>query len=597
MIIFIKHINERNSIILNVENTDSIISVIAKIYIKFNFAISNGYKLKLRFENKILDETKKLVDYKIHENCTLYLLIMYKGGGPSFVKEINIKFIKNQRKKYNSFDIFDIYGFDYFGTSNFFQKFKSEEEELYGLLKLCFLKEISLRISKYQIRKLPEFISYIFEILKNGYIQEENPKKDIKNILQKIEGSNILNFSKFVDKTINLNHINTILNYLHNKEIKYIKNSLLKYNEHIKLFEKDFEKRKRNSIFEFSIISMVIMEREDFKTFENQRKYCENRFDKILYHGTSIEPISCILTGYFRKSIERCYQHGKGVYFSDILDYVWFYGGEKNNRCNTNKIPKVNETFSLIACSTYFNKNGFRKVKDYKYTPKKNEINFAYADYDLSTIEDEPDKSKFYGTEYVIWDLDQICPFIGAKLKRNEYCVIWRDINFSLKPVYNNEFDEIFKNFLKERLIYIEQYAEFNIYSFESSEKALELIKRKKYNKIILISNIGTDLGGKKFIDEARKIIGNEVIALFLAYNKNHLDWIKDYKNALFSNEPNFYEDYLKCFSDDGIKKELKILILKEKIEKKYNIKLNFNDKYLYFPNYKSEGNYSDLTF
>ena len=79
--------------------------------------------------------------------------------------------------------------------------------------------------------------------------------------------------------------------------------------------------------------------------------------------------------------------------------------------------------------------------------------------------------------------MDQICPFIGAELKRNEFCVIWRDINFSLKPVYNNEFDEIFKNFLKERLIYIEQYAEFNIYPFESSEKALELIKRKKYNK------------------------------------------------------------------------------------------------------------------
>ena len=595
MKIIIKHENARNSTILNVENTDSIISVIAKIYIKINLAVSNRYELMLRFENKILDETKKLVDYNIHENCTLYLLIIYKGGGPSFIKEINIKFIKNQRKKYN-FDIFNNYYFDYFDTSIFFQKYKSEEE-LYGLLKLCFLKEISLRINKYKIKELPEFISYIFEILKNGYIQEENPKKDIKNILQKIEGSNILNFSKFVDKTINSNHINQILNYLHNKEIKYIKNSLLKYNEYIKLFEKDFEVRKRNSIFEFSIISMVIMEREDFKTFKNQRKYCENRIDKILYHGTSIEPISCILTGYFKKSIERCYQHGKGVYFSDILDYIWFYGGEKNNRCNTNKIPKVNETFSLIACSTYFNKYGFRKVKDYKYTPKKNEINFAYANYDLSTIEDEPDKSKFYGTEYVIWDLNQICPFIGAKLKRNEYCVIWRDINFSLKPVYNNEFDEIFKNFLKERLIYIEQYAEFNIYPFESSEKALKLIKRKKYNKIILISNIGTDLGGKKFIDEARKIIGNEVIALFLAYNKNHLDWIKDYKNALFSNEPNFYEDYLKCFSDDGIKKELKILILKEKIEKKYNIKLNFNDKYLYFPNYKSEGNYSDLTF
>ena len=203
-----------------------------------------------------------------------------------------------------------------------------------------------------------------------------------------------------------------------------------------------------------------------------------------------------------------------------MLDYCWFYGGT-NNRCNGNKIPEVDDTFTFIASAIYYNKNGFRKVKDCKYTPKKNEINFAYAKADFSTINDYPDKSKFYGTEYVIWDLNQICPFIGAKLKRKEFCVIWRDNNFSSKPVYNNEFDQIFKAFLKERLTYIEQFAEFNIYPFETSEEALKLVERKKYNKIILISNVGTDLGGKKFVDNARKIIGNNVITLFLAYNKN----------------------------------------------------------------------------
>ena len=42
----------------------------------------------------------------------------------------------------------------------------------------------------------------------------------------------------------------------------------------------------------------------------------------------------------------------------------------------------------------------------------------------------------------------------------------------------------------------------------------------KKYNKIILLSNIGQDLGGKKFVDEARKIIKNDVIVLFSAYDE-----------------------------------------------------------------------------
>ena len=52
-------------------------------------------------------------------------------------------------------------------------------------------------------------------------------------------------------------------------------------------------------------------------------------------------------------------------------------------------------------------------------------------------------------------------------------------------------------------------------------------------------------------MEQARKIIGNDVIVLFLAYNIAHLDWVKTYKNALFSNDPNFYEEYLKCFSEN----------------------------------------------
>ena len=186
---------------------------------------------------------------------------------------------------------------------------------------------------------------------------------------------------------------------------------------------------------------------------------------------------------------------------------------------------------------------------------------------------------------------------MSAKLKRVEYCVIWRDDNFSPKPIFNNKFDEIFKSFLKERLKYINQNAKYNIYPCETSEEALELVKRKKYNKIILISNVGKNFGGKLFIDEARKIIGNNVIVLFLAYNKNHLEWIKKYKNALFSNDPKFYEDYLRCFSDEDYDKEEKIMELKSAIENHYNVKFNFDDNYLDFPLYKSSGEYSDLRF
>ena len=119
---------------------------------------------------------------------------------------------------------------------------------------------------------------------------------------------------------------------------------------------------------------------------------------------------------------------------------------------------------------------------------------------------------------------------------------------------------------------------------------------KKKYNKIVLISNIGTDLGGKKFIEEARKIIKGEVIVLFLAYNIEHLNWVKDFKNALFSNEPQFYEKYLECFygkNEEDCKNSLKNL--KKDMEKYYNVTFNFSEDFLNYLEFKEYGQFKDL--
>ena len=199
---------------------------------------------------------------------------------------------------------------------------------------------------------------------------------------------------------------------------------------------------------EFSVILVVIIEREKFETFEKEKNKCPNRVDKLLFHETGELPVASIMTGLFRKSI--CIQFRNGVYFSDMLDYCWFYGGKEDNRTNGNKIPKKDEEFTLIACSTYYERKEFEPVYDSSRDPEKNEINFACAYAEFEILYDV-DKTKFYGTEYVIGDLDQICPFIGAKLKRVEFCCVWRDTNFSKEIFYNPETMYFLKSiYLKE---------------------------------------------------------------------------------------------------------------------------------------------------
>ena len=576
---------------IEIERSKRVIDLKKEIEKLLGIKIPNTLQIKRGMSQPkfLFDENATLEKCHLHNGDSIIIIPIthvYGGGGEEeppksseiINMEINIKFIKiNQNKTY-------IYS----------------SKELKGLLKLCLLKEVSNKINSNDLDKLPSDISWILQILKNGYMKVDNPKEGIVNVLKKMRGSNIINFSKYVDEKINFDLVIDLMDKLpkyERQELENIKNYLVNYIEHISLFDKDFERAKKNSIFEYSIISLVILENEKFDVFSRERNNCPCRIDRVLFHGTGIDAISSILTSEFLKS--RCIQHGGGIYFTEDLDYCWYYGGEKSNRANKNRIPAIGEIFSLICSSIYYNKNGFKRVYDWTYTPKKNEINFAYAGSVFETIKEEiPPKDKFYGTEFVINELDQICPFIGAKLRRDEYCVIWRDNNFSSNPVYNNQFDSIFKSFLKERLKYIEQTAKFNIYPCETSEEALKLVERKKYNKIILISNVGTDMGGKKFISDARKIIGNDVIALFLAYNKSHLNWIKNYKNSLFSNEANFYEEYLNCFFNIDRSETINAINkLREKIENQYEIKFDFDSNFLYFPNFKEDGKFSDLRF
>ena len=415
--------------------------------------------------------------------------------------------------------------------------------DLKGLLKLCLLNEISLKIHPNYLEQL-KFVSqdmyFILKILNQSNNRDFKQTQDtIKKVLGEKYGSNILCFSNYVDEVINSQTINLSMKYLNQNalyEINDIKIRLGKFSNLINIFERKIQESLRN-----------------------------NREERILYHGTQIHPISSILTGMFERSTFYT-QFGRGVYFTGDLDYCWFYGGDKDKRANKNKIPDIGEIFTAIACLVYNDKTKFKKVNDCfdRVQPGKNEINFAYADSNFVTIKDT-NTHKYYGTEYVVWELEQICPLISLKFQREEYCIIWRDINFSKKAIC------------------------------ETTDEALKLVNKKKYNKIILISNVGEDLAGRDFVNEARKIIGNDVIVLFLAYNINHVKWIKNYKNALFSNNEIFYKEYLNCFTQSHPENKINQLI--QYCQNLYHVKFNFDNNYLVFPHYRNSGLFSDLYF
>ena len=144
----------------------------------------------------------------------------------------------------------------------------------------------------------------------------------------------------------------------------------------------------------------------------------------------------------------------------------------------------------------------------------------------------------------------------------------------------------------------------YNLYPARSTLAALKLVWKKKYNKIILISNCGDKINdefeGKIFADKARKILGFNAFILFFGSWEGHLNWVKNYPNCLFTNVPDFYYDYILNYNEEGLNK------LKSKIEdfihlafKEYS-DFKFQDfkDHMIFPLYekfKNGGCYTDL--
>ena len=474
--------------------------------------------------------------------------------------------------------------------------------KLTGLLRLILIKYISTFIKDINMIKSNEIKEIVSE-LKEGIKLEESAEKDIQSNLKDKSGSDIIAYSNYVSAIIKDQDIDDLIalidKNLQNQIYKYW-SILTKYEDFNQDFEVDLLKAIETSYFDYSLIGLSIYEQTNKKQFLESMKLCENTVKKYLFHGTQIDPISNILTKGFLYSRKPFY--GMGIYFSDMLDYISFYSGGDNfynRRDNFGKILPINSTFSCVGAEVYYNKLMLKKIYDFSlnvkelnHFPSYEEIKTDYKDYMIKKygvhyarvepnqgqVRNQEDiikdkkEGRFIGTEYAITEMEQILPLYGLTFKRNEYFVIWRDPNF--------QGDNPFSNYLRERKLFIYKYAKMNAYFESSTEKALEIIKKKKFNKIILISSIGLDLSGKKFVEIARQILGFDVVVLFFSKNQSHFSWLQNFPNALYTDDATFYKDYILNYNEKGL------LNLKQKIEKCYRINLKFTKNFMQFPKF-----------
>ena len=363
------------------------------------------------------------------------------------------------------------------------------------------------------------------------------------------------------------------------------------------LFDEEIERALKYTIFEFKITHIFLTDKET-NNYIREKNNCQNRETKILFHGTKEVYAIGILSTQFRDSTTHII--GKGVYFTDLLDYAWNYAKGYRN------IPRVGESFSFVASEIYYDRTLIDTVYDYQKINEpvpKYGIRCCFGNFKGRKLKQKELQTykKPFGKEYLITEKSQILPLYGVTVKRLEYIVIWRDYNFDLNNPnkYINEDFEQMKEFHRKIKRIISREFDSKIYYVKTSEEALELIERKKYNKIIIITNGGNY--SYEFISRARTIIGSETIVGVSVYNiPLHIPMIKMMRNTLLLNDIDFHYKFLKAIMQNN---EISLYNLKNEIINYYAPKFpefglgEFNLDLLRFPKFKREGMYEKLSF
>ena len=582
---------KQNFKLYSIRNDD--LKYLPQIELKFNDA--NLISINL------VDDLKHEIQNIINENN--FSIIEIKKGSLTVLLSLQFLVMNEIEKlKNNNIKEFDIFEFSH----KFSQKIKSDIQKIvkilldtpfitFGIIKPNIVEGNILDIDGEKllkkINKIGDNKTDVLEISINCKTESScntdnnESKSNIYETSKNISISDLKDFYNSLSVTADKQELNQ-------------KKLIDKLDEFNRIFDLEIEKALKESIFEYKIINIYIIDRKDIDKYIEEKNKCPNRTEKNLFHGSIIDCCKSILVSQFRDS--KSHAFGKGVYFTDMLDYVWRYSKEKRE----NNIPKIDETFSFVSSDIYYDNTKKDVVYD---TKKKNEevpkygIRCGFGNFTGHKLnKDEINKSnKLFGNEFLITEKNQILPLYCITMKRIENIIVWRDYNF-IKNNPNKYSGKVFnkiQEFHKVLKKKIQNEFDSKIYYSSSTEEALKLINRKKYNKVIIITNGNNN--AKDFIISAREIIGNNTIAAVSVYDiKKHYKWIKEIDNTILLNGIKYHEKFLESIMNQDIKY---LVNLKEEIINDFRKTIKDFDmgkieKNIYdYPLFKTEGKFSDI--
>ena len=590
--------------------------VLSKVFPKNNINEIHEQNDEFYYFNNPLSKIKEFKSVKNEGLKFLPQIKMDFSGDFKITKEL-IKKLKNELKV--------IFGIEDFSIIEINKGSLQVIVSLQYILKKMF-KVMKGNPNRKNIENIPKDIEneirmILDKIIKNNFISigkcptmvcdsifdffEEFNQKKIENMFKSINNDKTPNKFNIYEhaKNIKLEELENFIDFLSTEAEKQELNQLNKNFENFYETEKQLENAINESIFEYKIINIFLIERnkEEYQKCKNQ---CPNREIKLLFHGTQPENIPLILENNFNV-YSKHHKFGQGSYFTDSLDYVTFYS---RNECRKNfsSIPKVNKAFSFIASEIFYDKNEFET--EYNCIKKNEKVKMngiRHAKVNgrgfILCKEKEEDKTKFIANEFLVSHSEQILPMYAISIKRCEYLIIWRDYNFDSNKLkkYGKKLSIKIQKFNEEIRLFSSREVDSKVYYVKNSEEGIDLIKRKKFNKIILITNGKND--ANIFIDEARKIIGCNCITLVSSYcPSDHLEWVSQKPNTLISNKKEFHERFIKSIITFNLNE---IIELKKDIENYYgknypDFKLNnFDFSLPIYPHFKNFGEFLDLKF